>query len=107
MAGTALAAFSLSSRTESERWRRVRSAHGSGDCTSAATGGQAVHESRLEPARLLLGVDVPSASASPQRNAAGHDTAGTPAPCAMRKETKPTTPAWTTPDRAGSGGFLR
>ncbi|WP_424921730.1 TnsA-like heteromeric transposase endonuclease subunit [Streptomyces sp. wa1] len=43
---------------ESQPWRRVRSVHGmlhhSGDYASATTGGQVVHESRLELARLLL-----------------------------------------------------
>ncbi len=43
---------------ESAPWRRVRSVHGmlhhSGDYASATTGGQVVHESRLELARLLL-----------------------------------------------------
>lgn len=50
--------------TESEPWRRVRSAHGmahySGEYASATTGGQVVYESRLELACLLLADFDPS-----------------------------------------------
>ncbi|MFF2505937.1 TnsA-like heteromeric transposase endonuclease subunit [Streptomyces sp. NPDC058067] len=50
--------------TDSEPWRRVRSAHGmthhSGDYASATTGGLVVYESRLELARLLLADFDPS-----------------------------------------------